>query len=447
MMLNAGEWLNSLPASWKASRLKFCATKIGSGVTPRGGSERYKSEGIALLRSQNVYDDGLRLDDVAYIDAETDQAMSRTRVRYNDVLLNITGASIGRTCIVPASALPANVNQHVCIIRPSRMMVPAFLSYVLKSQIIREQILSIENGASREGLNYEQVGNLWLPLPNRAEQSSIGTFLDAETSEIEAILARYVDLIKLLTERLEASVTERVTKGLNPDVQTKDSSVPWLAQIPEHWTVSRLKYAVNISSGSTPDKGDSRFWQDGTIPWASAKDLKVDVLLDTEDHITTSAIASGVKIIPKGVVLIVVRGMILSRLLPVTLTGKAMAINQDLKALRPRKALRPEYLALVLRSIGKAIIATADTSGHGTKVLRTQDWTRFEIPVPPIHEQDQIVQEVDRQAERINELIGIIKKGIEICNERRVALITAAVTGQINLKSYREKLDLAQGVA
>lgn len=206
------EWLGEIPEHWGASRLGFLVSKIGSGKTPKGGAEGYQQSGIMLIRSQNVYDDGLRLDDVAFIDEETDDAMATTRVKPNDVLLNITGASLGRCTLVPPMFPPANVNQHVCIIRPSPTTVNAsFARYALIAEFTKAQIFADEAGSSREGLNFEQVRDLVLPVPPPDEQMAIAAHLDRETSALD-LLASKVDLaIERLREYRSALITAAVT--------------------------------------------------------------------------------------------------------------------------------------------------------------------------------------------------------------------------------------------
>jgi len=204
------DWLGEIPEHWEVLRIRHLATKTGSGKTPRGGAVVYVDEGIMLIRSQNVYDDGLRLDDVVYIDEEIDREMSQTRLQANDILLNITGASIGRSNIVPKSILPANVNQHVCIIRLRKNMNSRFISYFLKTQPIKYQILSLQQGASREGLNFQQVDNLLIILPvSMKEQEQIVNYIDQETPKIDQLLdqaQRQIDLIQEYRTRLIADV-------------------------------------------------------------------------------------------------------------------------------------------------------------------------------------------------------------------------------------------------
>lgn len=154
------------------------AVFVGSGVTPKGGKDSYLNAGIPLIRSQNVHFDGLREDGLAFIDAQTDAKMARTRVQSEDVLLNITGASIGRCTTVPKGFGPGNVNQHVCIIRTDRSLIqPAFLAIFLSSHDGQRQIDQLQGGLSREGLNFQQVRAIEVPVPT----------LDAQRVLIESI--------------------------------------------------------------------------------------------------------------------------------------------------------------------------------------------------------------------------------------------------------------------
>ena len=168
---------------WEVKKLGFITKKIGSGKTPSGGAETYVDEGIMFLRSQNVYDEGLNLEDVVYIDEGTDADMATSRVQPKDILLNITGASLGRTCIVPDEFSRANVNQHVCIIRMSNLKHSVFISWLMKSAGIKAQIQNAQTGAAREGLNFEQITNLVFVLPLLSEQTAIATYLDRETAK------------------------------------------------------------------------------------------------------------------------------------------------------------------------------------------------------------------------------------------------------------------------
>lgn len=145
------EWLGLIPENWEIKKLGYLTKKIGSGKTPSGGSDNYSTEGVLFIRSQNVYDDGLHLDDVVYISEKIDLEMQVSRVFKYDILLNITGASIGRTCQVINEFKSANVNQHVCIIRLNDEKISSFLSIFMKTHAMKSQIEYSQNGAGREG--------------------------------------------------------------------------------------------------------------------------------------------------------------------------------------------------------------------------------------------------------------------------------------------------------
>ena len=165
--------LGAMPADWDVVSLGEETTHVGSGVTPRGGKSVYTSSGITFLRSQNVHFEGLELDDVVFIPTEIDDVMRRSRVQPNDVLLNITGASIGRCTVAPADLGPANVNQHVCIIRTTERINPRFAWKWLTTPRSQQEIDDIQTGQSRQGLNYQQVRQLTIARPSRTEQDAI----------------------------------------------------------------------------------------------------------------------------------------------------------------------------------------------------------------------------------------------------------------------------------
>jgi type I restriction enzyme S subunit len=206
------EWLGEIPAHWDTVKLKWNTDKIGSGVTPKGGSEAYVDDGITFLRSQNVHFDGLRLDDVAYIDEETDEEMSGSRVHPRDVLLNITGASLGRCTLVPADFRDANVNQHVCIIRAQQdKLHPRFLNQVLASTVGQQQIFAEEDGASREAVTFAEIGNFVVPKPPLHEQREIAEHTNRQVSRIDELIAKVESGIDRLKEYRTALISAAVT--------------------------------------------------------------------------------------------------------------------------------------------------------------------------------------------------------------------------------------------
>ena len=160
------------PKGWPVKSLKDVSKKIGSGSTPRGGSEAYLEKGISLIRSLNIHDDDFRMKNLAFIDNEQAEKLSNVEVQAEDVLLNITGASVCRCAVVPAELLPARVNQHVCIIRPSDLINSSYLRHVLISAPYKQKLLRMSGaGATREALTKQQVESLEVPIPPKDLQN------------------------------------------------------------------------------------------------------------------------------------------------------------------------------------------------------------------------------------------------------------------------------------
>jgi len=176
---------DALPAGWKWLRLGEHASKIGSGITPRGGSDSYLKQGIPLIRSQNVHMSRFEPSGLAFISDEQDAAMAGSRVCPGDVLLNITGASIGRVCVVPPESCPANVNQHVSIIRCNGEIDSDYLAYYLAQRDFQKSILDSQAGATRQALTKELIQNFRIAAPALAEQKRIAGILKEQLAAVD----------------------------------------------------------------------------------------------------------------------------------------------------------------------------------------------------------------------------------------------------------------------
>ena len=193
---------------WKKCIIGELTTKVGSGVTPRGGEAVYKSEGHPFVRSQNVGLGHLILDDIAYIDEDTHQRQKNTELQLDDVLLNITGASIGRSALVNQQIVGGNVNQHVCIIRANKKLIPSFLCNFLLSQYGQKQIESFQAGGNRQGLNFEQIRSIKIGLPSLEEQKKIADLLlliEQRITTQNKIIEKLETLIKGIVETVISS--------------------------------------------------------------------------------------------------------------------------------------------------------------------------------------------------------------------------------------------------
>ncbi|MGY5538396.1 restriction endonuclease subunit S [Vibrio brasiliensis] len=202
-----------IPKCWSVDSLGEHTVKVGSGVTPKGGSKAYVDSGIPLIRSQNVLFGKFKLDDVAFITEQQHDKMKGSKLQPRDVLLNITGASIGRCAVLPEDFDEGNVNQHVCIIRTSESIDPDFCGWFLNSNLGQKQIWNLQAGGNREGLNFQQIRSFKIPIFSIEEQCSI----------VE-ILSTVSDKLNLLeTQKAE---TQQLKKGLMQKLLTGEWRVP-----------------------------------------------------------------------------------------------------------------------------------------------------------------------------------------------------------------------------
>lgn len=205
------EWIGEIPAHWTSIPLKAVTSKIGSGKTPAGGAETYQETGVLFLRSQNIYNTGLKLEGAFCISEDIDAEMANTHVRFNDVLLNITGGSIGRCCLFDLPDTAANVNQHVCIIRATDAVIPQFIRYFWNSTAGPMVIEQYQTGSNRQGLNFEQIGATRIPFCSKEEQHSIIRYLDHITNIIEDLISEKELLIADLEAYKKSLIYEVVT--------------------------------------------------------------------------------------------------------------------------------------------------------------------------------------------------------------------------------------------
>lgn len=255
---------------WEKCKLGTLATKVGSGSTPKGGDAVYTSIGHYFVRSQNVGMGFLMLDNIAHINDDIHQKHKATEIYENDVLLNITGASIGRTAVATKELEGGNVNQHVCIIRTNSKVNPKFLCDYIQTQRIQNHIKSLQTGGSREGLNFEQIRSFPISLPSINEQNKLTCLLD----KINERIATQVRLIEDL-KKFKCAIVEK----LYSEIQGKEYSYRQLFEIINERN-SRLEYS-NVLSASQ-EKG-----------MVNREDLNLDIKFELSNINTYKIVREG----------------------------------------------------------------------------------------------------------------------------------------------------------
>lgn len=352
-------------------KLKDITTKIGSGATPSGGKQSYKTTGIALIRSLNVFDLNFSYDELAYINDEQAKKLNNVTIEPDDILLNITGASVARCCILPKNLLPARVNQHVSIIRINKGLAnPYFIQYLLVSPYYKQKLLSIaQGGATREALTKESIENFEIIIPKSKNTQD----------KIAKILSNYDDLIennnkriKILEEMAQKIYKEWFVDFRFPGHETTTFKQSELGKIPSDWKIDLANQIAEIYIGRTPSRKDFECFTTckKDKKWVSIKDIghSNEYIFDTSEYLTENAIKKyNVPLIPKDTIILSFKLTVGK----VTITTEEMTSNEAIAQfqIKDKELIPTNYLFLYLKnfeynnlgntsSIGNAINST-----------------------------------------------------------------------------------------
>lgn len=417
------KWIGEIPGHWKTPKLNRVVSKVGSGSTPRGGSEVYIDEGIKFLRSQNIHFEGLNLDSVVYIPDSINEQMKNTQVQPFDVLLNITGGSIGRCFYVDDTLGKANVNQHVCIIRPLSVNY-RFLKYFLQSNSGQSQVWFYQKG-DREGLSAESIKTFRLPLPPLPEQQAIVTYLDTKVAKIDEYISIAEKKIAALEELKQTIIAEAVTRGIHKDVLMKDSGVKWIGMIPEHWKVMRLSQIAY-----------EHFISNKKIHHQNLLSLSYGQIIRKDINGTNGLLPASFDTYQ-----VVEEGNIILRLtdlqndhksLRVGLVKETGIITSAYLCLAPKNMVYSKFLYFQLHACD--IKKVFYSMGDGLRQSLNYDGMRkLASVIPPLPEQQEIVTYIEAKVAKIDQLCQAERSQIEKLKEYKQRLISDVVTGKVKV--------------
>jgi len=427
------EGIQKIPKNWKLKQVRYLLKDGAEGIKigPFGSAlklEDMVDEGYSVYGQENVIKKDFTLGKRKVSQAKF-QEMSVYRIFAKDILITMMGTS-GKCEIVPRDVNDGIIDSHLLRVRVKEAeILPEFFKLLIdESPEIAYQIQVFGKGSIMHGLNSGIVKSLNLPLPSTQEQKLILSFLEHETMQINTLIAKQRKLIELLKEKRQAVISQAVTKGLNPNAPMKDSGVEWLGEVPEHWIVTRAKFVSNIfvPQRNKPELNDS----DG-IAWVTMDDMKNKYIQNATRFVTdTSAIEASSKILTKGAVIASCVGNF-----GVTSINKIdVIINQQLQAFIPKR-INAEFLQNLV-SISKSyfeLIGTAATLVY----VNQEGFQNLPVLIPPYNEQEAICVQVENYEKKYDELIILCQQQIKILIERRTALISAAVTGKIDVRNWQ----------
>lgn len=406
--------------SWETVKLGDVCSKIGSGATPRGGSTVYIEKGITFIRSQNVYNLSFNYSGLVFINDEAATKLKGVTIKESDVLLNITGDSVARTCIVPSDVLPARVNQHVAIVRPkSEILNPIFLNYYLASPYMQSFMLGIAvgKGTSRNAMTKDMIAEFEVPCPPIKVQQKIIDILKPYDSLIENNRKQ----IKLLEEAAQRLYKEWFVDLHFPGYE----DVEIVAGVPEGWKYKRVDEFGEVITGKTPSTSKSEYYG-GSIPFVTIPDMHGKVFpLVTEKTLTkTGADTQKNKYLP-------INSVIVSCIATVGLVNIAVEPCQTNQQINSVILYDDSNLYFFYESM-KRIKTLLDGVGSNGATMTNVNKTKFSN-ISVLYPTEDLVKRYNAFCKPIfNKILGL-SKGILVSKQARDRLLPKLMSGEIEV--------------
>lgn len=434
------EWFGEVPCHWRAQRLKQVVNPsrpITYGIVQAGENV---PDGIPYIRPADMSDElGVKAEDALLrTSQEIASAYRRSSILAGDIVCSI-GPSFGKLMMVPPSLEGANLTQGTARVAISNEHMPRFVFWVLRSVESYQQWESSVGGATFRALNLGPLSETFLCVPSRAEQTQIARFLDHETARIDALIEEQQRLIELLKEKRQAVISHAVTKGLDPTVPMKDSGVAWLGDVPAHWVISQLKFnTLEMQTGPFGSQLHAEDYIDGGIPLVNpAHMINGKIISDPQvsvDEVTWQRLKRHA--LNPGEIIFARRGE-LGRCAIVTNEQSGWLCGTGSLKARLSAKLDVEYAYLLITSKGAVAELSLESKGSTMENLNTETLGRVRLPLPPVGEQKAILEYVHEVSGQFKALVDAAESGISLITERRSALISAAVTGKIDVRGWQ----------
>ncbi len=435
------EWLGEVPEHWEVERVSAAARAGADSFTDGDWVELpyITDSGVRLIQTGNVGMGTYREQGFRYIDESSFDELRCTAIDPGDVLICRLADPVGRACLAPDLGVRMITSVDVCILKPSERFSAEYLVFLLSSKRYLDYVESLVRGGTRDRISRSMLGAIRMPSPPLDEQRAIAAFLDRETERIDALVAKKRQLIERLQEYRTALITRTVTRGLPPDAarsagldpshRLKPSGVEWLGDVPEHWEVKALKWETPVFRGASPRPIDDPgyFDDEGSHAWVRIADVTAAgmYLERTTQRLSPLGLSLSVPLEP-GALFLSIAGSV----------GKPCITNircciHDGFVYFPRWQGDVRYLYYVFasgepyRGLGKL----------GTQLnLNTDTVGAIRLGVPPASEQAAIADYLTERLGGLDSASTRIQAAIERLQEHRTALITAAVTGKIDVR-------------
>jgi type I restriction enzyme S subunit len=431
------EWMGEIPSHWNISKSKFEINVINGYAFK---SEDFQDDGIPVVRIGDLKPPHVDLTNAKCIDETKYKNLEAYTIVEGDLLLAMTGATIGKTAVY-IDDRTSFLNQRVGLIKPLKENHKGFVKYIYESIFFKEFVNLECSGSAQENIGKSQLGELKIGIPEFEEQNAIANYLDHKTTQIETLISKKKQFIALLQEERIAVINQAVTNGLDPNVQMKDSGIKWLVEIPKHWEVKKLKLIFNSSKGLTITKENL---ESEGIPCVNYGEIhskfgfEVDIDKHQLKYVNPTYLESDYKsLIQKGDFVFADTSEDISGAGNFTY----LKSNHEIFAgyhtiiLRALENIESRYFAYQFDSIPYRTQIRQSVKGIKVFSITQGILKNTSLWIPPIVEQRLIIEFLDIETDRILRLINSAKKEIELLKEYKMALISEIVTGKVDVRN------------
>ena len=417
-----------LPSGWETKPTKY-GFAVLNGSTPSSSEQSYwdgdihwaTPEDIGSLRGRVLRNTRRKITEAGY-------DHSGTQIAPEGSIILTTRAPVGNLAL---SGIPLCTNQGCKTLVPrSKKFDSGYFYYQFLAR--KEELGALAAGTTFQELGTEELRAFEIWIPSISEQCAIADFLDRETAKIDELIAEKERLLELLAEKRRALITHTVTRGLDSDVPMRNSGVEWLGEIPAHWKTMKIKHVAKVGNGSTPLRDNEDYWKGGSFPWLTSTVVNDAIVGEPTEFVTETALRKcHLPVVQPDSVLIAITGEGKTRGKAAWLRYSA-TINQHLAFISPQKdLLEPEFLQLTLSASYGILRMISEGTGSTKGALTCEQVGEFLIPLPPLAEQRKIIAAVSSVKARVDVLAEGAEELIVLLQERRTALISAAVTGRV----------------
>ena len=432
-------WVKILPEMWDELRVKYFSV-FRNGYSFKG-TDFFDDEKYPVIRIGDIQDGKVNLTDAKKVSKDVFEKAQNFINRRGDILLALTGATIGKSAIYDTDDISL-LNQRVAALRPNKKANIDYLKYLIEAPEFKTLIDFECYGGAQENIGKGQITSAKFPIPSLPEQHAIVSFLDYKTGQIDSFIANRQKQIELLKEQKAGIINKAVTKGINPNAKMKDSGIEWIGEVPEHWSVTKLKFVSKIfgrigfrgyTINDLVEKGE------GAITISPSNMKANEMNFDSCTYISWYKYEESPEIkIFNGDVLFVKTGSTYGKVSMVENLQEPATINPQILVFKKIKT-NPMFFYHQLRS--KLIQAHVKTSVIGGTIptISQEKIGNYYFLLPSKVEQEQIIKHITNETGTIDTIISKYQKQIDLMQEYRTSLISQAVTGKIDVRDWQPK--------